>query len=113
MADELESLRAENAALRAEIDRLRRAAAPVTDDSQQTIATLQRQLASERLAEDQLRLIGSVVETASDGILILTPAAEETGPRIAYANDAFTTITGIERARALAASLDVLDLAQG
>jgi len=114
MADDLESLRAENAALKAEIERLRHAAAlPADDDSRQTIETLQRQLTNERLAEDQLRLIGSVVETASDGILILTPAAEETGPRIAYANDAFSSITGIERRRAVAESLNVLDLATG
>src|SRR4051812_21351602 len=114
MSDDLERLRAENAALKAEIERLRHAAAvPDAATAERTIDELRRQLTNVRIAEDQLRLIGSVVETAADGILILTPAAEEAGPRIAFANEAFTRISGIERRAAMAQSLEILDLAPG
>jgi diguanylate cyclase (GGDEF)-like protein/PAS domain S-box-containing protein len=111
----LEALLAENAALKAEIERLRRAVAPsdATPSDHETIEQLRRQLANVRMAEDQLRLIGSVVETSADGILILTPAVEETGPRIAFANDAFSRITGIARRRTMAETLAVLNLARG
>ena len=114
MADDLESLRAENAVLKAEVERLRRAAVvPIETASERTVEDLRRQLANVRIAEDQLRLIGSVVETAADGILILTPAVEESGPRIAFANEAFTRITGITRRSAMAETLAVLQLARG
>ena len=114
MADDLESLRAENLALKAEIERLRHAPVVALDAADQhTIDDLRRQLANVRITEDQLRLIGTVVETAADGILILTPAVEETGPRIAFANEAFARITGMARRNAIAQPLNILNLARG
>ncbi len=43
------------------------------------------------------RLLGTAVQVAGEGIAILTPADEATGPRIAFVNDGFCTIYGVAR----------------
>ena len=43
------------------------------------------------------RLLGTAVQVAGEGIAILTPADEATGPRIAFVNDGFCNIYGVGR----------------
>ncbi len=43
------------------------------------------------------RLLGTAVQVAGEGIAILMPADEATGPRIAFVNDGFCTIYGVAR----------------
>ncbi|MGA7615605.1 MAG: EAL domain-containing protein [Thermoanaerobaculia bacterium] len=73
---------------------------------------LQRQISTLRLALEQLRLLGSAVQSATDGILILTPAVEREGPRIAWVNDAFLRMSGLRREEVIAQTLDSLCFAQ-
>ncbi len=53
---------------------------------------LQRKLTEERIHSEQLRLLGSAVYVAGEGIAILTPAVEAIGPRIAFVNEGFSAI---------------------
>jgi diguanylate cyclase (GGDEF)-like protein/PAS domain S-box-containing protein len=55
------------------------------------------ELASERIRIEQLQLLGSALRVTAEGIAILTPAVEAVGPRIAFVNDGFCTITGRSR----------------
>jgi diguanylate cyclase (GGDEF)-like protein/PAS domain S-box-containing protein len=50
---------------------------------------LLRKLTEQRFESEQLRLLGSAVRVAGQGIAILTPAVEALGPRIAFVNDGF------------------------
>ncbi|MGH9422444.1 MAG: putative bifunctional diguanylate cyclase/phosphodiesterase, partial [Thermoanaerobaculia bacterium] len=63
------------------------------DDAQQ----LQRKLTEQRFESEQLRVLGSAVRVAGQGIAILTPAVEALGPRIAFVNDGFCAIYGRPR----------------
>ncbi len=58
---------------------------------------LERQLAEQRLRSEQLRLLGSAVHVAAEGIAILTPAVEAIGPRVAFVNDGFCSMYGHKR----------------
>ena len=58
---------------------------------------LERELMDQRHQADQLRLLGSAVRVAGQGIAILTPAVEALGPRIAFVNDGFCAIYGRTR----------------
>jgi diguanylate cyclase (GGDEF)-like protein/PAS domain S-box-containing protein len=58
---------------------------------------LLRKLTEQRFESEQLRLLGSAVRVAAQGIAILTPAVEALGPRIAFVNDGFCAIFGRER----------------
>jgi diguanylate cyclase (GGDEF)-like protein/PAS domain S-box-containing protein len=60
------------------------------DDS----AAVQRQ---QRLATEQLRLLGTAVHVTGQGIAIMTPAVEAVGPRIAFVNDGFCAMYGRTR----------------
>ena len=75
-------------------------------------ADIKHKISQLRLAAEQARLLGTVVENAGDGVLILTPAVEEGGPRIAYVNAAFSRITGYPRDQVIANTLDVLGFAK-
>src|SRR5438552_6313304 len=44
---------------------------------------------------EQLRLLGSAIQVAGQGIAILTPTDEPTGPRIVFANDGFCNLYGM------------------
>ncbi|HEY8132752.1 MAG TPA: PAS domain-containing protein, partial [Thermoanaerobaculia bacterium] len=48
-----------------------------------------------RFTSDELRLLSSVVQVAGQGIAILTPTHEATGPRIVFANDGFCNLYGL------------------
>jgi diguanylate cyclase (GGDEF)-like protein/PAS domain S-box-containing protein len=58
---------------------------------------LLRKLTEQRFESEQLRLLGSAVRVAGEGIAILTPAVEALGPRIAFVNDGFCAIYGRPR----------------
>ncbi|HEX3578526.1 MAG TPA: EAL domain-containing protein [Thermoanaerobaculia bacterium] len=58
---------------------------------------LLRKLTEQRFESDQLRVLGSAVRVAAEGIAILTPAVEALGPRIAFVNDGFCAIYGRSR----------------
>src|SRR5687768_17880183 len=58
---------------------------------------LQRKLTEQRMQGEQLRLLGSAVHVAAEGIAIMTPAVEAVGPRIAFVNDGFCAIYGHRR----------------
>jgi PAS domain S-box-containing protein len=60
-------------------------------------STLLRKLREQRFESEQLRVLGSAVRVAGEGIAILTPAVEALGPRIAFVNDGFCAIYGRER----------------
>ena len=60
-------------------------------------STLLRKLTEQRFESEQLRVLGSAVRVAGEGIAILTPAVEALGPRIAFVNDGFCSIYGRER----------------
>ena len=55
------------------------------------------QSGDESLSNKQLRLLESAVEVADQGIAILTPAEEVTGPRISFVNPGFCRIYGTTR----------------
>lgn len=58
---------------------------------------LHRKLVEQRILSEQLGLIGSAVRVAGQGIAILTPAVEATGPRVAFVNDGFCSLYGCAR----------------
>jgi diguanylate cyclase len=58
---------------------------------------LRRKIAEQRLHAEQLRLIGSAIHVADEGIAILTPAVEALGPRIAFVNEGFCSMFGRRR----------------
>ncbi|HEV3485082.1 MAG TPA: sensor domain-containing diguanylate cyclase, partial [Vicinamibacterales bacterium] len=59
---------------------------------------LERKLVEQRLQSEQLRLLGTAIHVAAEGIAILTPAVEAVGPRIAFVNDGFCAMYGRTRA---------------
>jgi diguanylate cyclase (GGDEF)-like protein/PAS domain S-box-containing protein len=60
-------------------------------------AELERKLSEQRLQSEQLRLLGTAVHVANEGIAILTPAVEAIGPRIAFVNDGFCAMYARKR----------------
>ena len=62
---------------------------------------LQRKLNEQRILAEQLGLLGSAVRVSGEGIAILTPAVEATGPRVAYVNDGFCQMYGVSRQEVL------------
>src|SRR5438128_6142728 len=67
---------------------------PWTTTALDPTTALQRKLTEQRLENEQLRLLGSALHVAAQGIAILTPAVEEVGPRIAFINDGFCALFG-------------------
>ena len=67
----------------------------------ETAEALQRKLGEQRLLAEQLGLLGSAVRVSGEGIAILTPAVEATGPRVAYVNDGFCQMYGVMRQEVL------------
>jgi diguanylate cyclase (GGDEF)-like protein/PAS domain S-box-containing protein len=79
-----------------------------TAELQRTNERLQLEIAERQLAEEQLRLLGSAVESASEGIFIVALSPGAGPPRITFANQGLSRMTG-RRAEALVGStLDAL-----
>src|SRR5258708_31543441 len=57
-------------------------------------SVLERKLTEQRMASDQLRLLGTAVHVTGQGIAILTPAVEAVGPRVAFVNEGFCVMFG-------------------
>jgi diguanylate cyclase (GGDEF)-like protein/PAS domain S-box-containing protein len=74
-------------------------------------SVLERRLSEQRLQNDQLRLIGSIVSVSGEGIAILTPAVEVVGPRIAFVNDGFCSMYGRTRDDIIGQTLAVFGIA--
>ncbi len=68
-----------------------------TEQELESAEALHRKLIDQRLLSEQLGLIGSAVRVSVQGIAILTPAVEATGPRIAFVNDGFCALYGCTR----------------
>src|SRR5580765_2464738 len=54
-------------------------------------------LDTQRIATEQLRLLGTAVHVSGQGIAILTPAVEALGPRVAFVNEGFCALFGRNR----------------
>jgi PAS domain S-box-containing protein len=61
--------------------------------SQRTVA-LRPEYVFQNRAEDQLRLLKSAIEQSNESVVIMTAQLDPPGPRIVYANPAFTKMTG-------------------
>jgi diguanylate cyclase len=59
--------------------------------------TLQRKLTEEHFRSEQLEILGTAVHVSGQGIAIMTPAVEAIGPRIAFVNDGFCAMYGLDR----------------
>jgi diguanylate cyclase (GGDEF)-like protein/PAS domain S-box-containing protein len=70
---------------------------------------LQHEVAERQLAEEQLRLLGSAVENASEGIFIL--AVGEGEPRITFVNHGLCRLTGFAASALVGETLEVLGVA--
>jgi diguanylate cyclase (GGDEF)-like protein/PAS domain S-box-containing protein len=77
-----------------------------------TDGELQRKLAEQRMHSEQLRLLGSAVHVASEGIAIMTPAVEAVGPRIAFVNDGFCVMYGYRRDDVIGQTPDIFGIVQ-
>src|SRR5258705_13889184 len=57
-------------------------------------------------------LLGSAVQVADQGIAILMPSDEPTGPRIAYVNDAFCHLFGVTREEVVGNTVESFGIVQ-
>lgn len=72
---------------------------------------LRLEIAERRLAEEQLRLLGSAVESATEGIVILAAGEGATEPRITFANRGLARMTGRPVEELIGRTLEVLEIA--
>ena len=70
------------------------------------------QPAAERLSAEVLRLVGSAVDVADQGIAILTPAEEATGPRISFVNPGFCRIYATDRETVIGKTLTAFGIVE-
>ncbi len=70
-------------------------------------SVLERKLVEQRRESEALRLLGSAVRVAGQGIAILTPAVEEIGPRVAFVNDGFCSLYGRPRDEVIGQSVQI------
>src|SRR5205085_7666980 len=73
-------------------------------------ASLQRKLSEQRLASEQLRLLGSAIRVTGQGIAILTPAVEAAGPRVAFVNDGFCALYGRDRSEIIGQTPEIFGI---
>jgi diguanylate cyclase (GGDEF)-like protein/PAS domain S-box-containing protein len=83
---------------------------PWTTSAPAEAAVLQRQLSEQRMAAEQLRLLGSAIHVTGQGIAIMTPAVEAVGPRIAFVNDGFCAMYGHSRAEIIGQTPDAFGI---
>src|SRR5436190_11465054 len=76
------------------------------------VPELERRLAEQRLQSEQLRLLGTAVHVAEEGIAILTPAVEAVGPRVAFVNDGFCAIYGRRREEIIGQTPEIFGLVE-
>ncbi len=81
-------------ALRREIDRLTAELAALRGKPVAQGASA-REVAGRQLAQEWLRIVGSALENAGEGIMIMSSAGRPFRLRTLYVNDGFTRITGI------------------
>jgi diguanylate cyclase (GGDEF)-like protein/PAS domain S-box-containing protein len=82
-----------------------------TAQLERTNERLQLEIAERRLAEEQLRLLGTAVESASEGIFILATGLAAGEHRITFVNQGLTRITGRAAEALIGKSLDALGIA--
>ena len=80
--------------LRQANERLEQRVRERTEELLDTNQRLQREIGERQLAEEQLRLLGSAVESASEGIFILAASPTDGEPRITFANQGLRRMTG-------------------
>jgi diguanylate cyclase (GGDEF)-like protein/PAS domain S-box-containing protein len=73
---------------------------------------LRLEVAERRLAEEQLRLLGSAVESATEGIVILAAGEGATEPRITFANRGLARMTGRPVEELIGRTLEALEVAE-
>jgi diguanylate cyclase (GGDEF)-like protein/PAS domain S-box-containing protein len=76
------------------------------------VPELERRLAEQRLQSEQLRLLGTAVHVADEGIAILTPAVEAIGPRVAFVNDGFCAMYGYKREEVIGQTPDIFGIVE-
>jgi len=73
---------------------------------------LQHEVAERQLAEQQLRLLGSAVEGASEGILIIAAGHAQGEPRITFVNQGLCRMTGYQGGLLVGRTLAVLGIVE-
>jgi diguanylate cyclase (GGDEF)-like protein/PAS domain S-box-containing protein len=82
-----------------------------TAELSQSNQRLQHEIAERRLAEEQLGLLGSAVENASEGIFILATGAAADPARITFVNQGLCRMTGRRAEDLVGRTLEVLGVA--
>jgi diguanylate cyclase (GGDEF)-like protein/PAS domain S-box-containing protein len=98
LISEVERLQAENETLRAQIS-------AVGDTAREGVAERQ-------LAEQWLRILGSAVHSAGEGIMLMSAARKPFRVDVMYVNDGFTRITGIPKDEAAGNPLALLNVVE-
>ncbi len=80
--------------------------------SVESIDARERELLEQRVQTEQLKLLGTAVHVAGQGIAILTPAVEAVGPRIAFVNDGFCSIYGRSREEVIGQTPEVFGIVE-
>ncbi|MGH9766280.1 MAG: PAS domain S-box protein, partial [Blastocatellia bacterium] len=77
-------------------EELRRAVSQAIEkaDRQRQVAAREREMAGQKRAEEELRLLKTAIEQSAESVTIMTAQLDPPGPQIVYVNPAFTKITG-------------------
>jgi diguanylate cyclase (GGDEF)-like protein/PAS domain S-box-containing protein len=95
---EVERLRGENDRLRARID---------------SVGTTAREgVAEKQLAEEWLRILGSAIRSAGEGIMLMSMARKPFRVDVIFVNEGFTRITGVPREEATGNPLRLLNVVE-
>ncbi|HEV8267305.1 MAG TPA: PAS domain S-box protein, partial [Thermoanaerobaculia bacterium] len=69
---------------------------------------LRSEIKERKRTEQQLRLLGSAVQNADEGIVIMSPAFDAIGPRILFVNQGFSRMTGLSSDEVVGETLRLL-----
>ena len=72
---------------------------------------LRGEITERKRTEQQLRLLGSAVQNADEGIVIMKPASDAAGPRIVFVNNGFSRMTGLSSEEAVGSGLSAIGVA--